>query len=83
MDDKYEDKDAKFYYENGDLYIGEFKNGIQKWNVVIYSIKYEGKFLDGKYTKGKLYYDNGDYYIGPFKNGKKKEKGRNIIKMEN
>ena len=37
LDDKYEDKDAKFYYENGDLYIGEFKNGIQKGNGVIYS----------------------------------------------
>ena len=75
LDDKYEDMEAKFYNENGDLYIGEFKKGIKNGNGIIYSIKYEGKFLNGEYTNGKLYYDNGDYYIGPFKNGKKEGKG--------
>ena len=80
LDDKYEDKEAKFYYENGDLYIGEFKNGKPNGNGILYSTKYAGKFLDGKYYNGKLYYGNGDYYIGPFKNGKKEGKGKEYYK---
>lgn len=80
LDDQYEDKEAKFYYENGDLYIGEFKNGIQNGNGILYSTKYEGKYLNGKYSNGKLYYGNGDYYIGPFKNGKKEGKGEEYYK---
>ena len=80
VDDKYEDKEAKYYYENGDLYIGEFKDGIMNGNGIIYSTKFEGKFLDGEYSNGKLYYDNGDYYKGPFKNGKKEGKGKEYYK---
>ena len=80
LDDKYEDKEAKFYYENGDLYIGEFKNGKKKGNGIIYSIKYEGNFLDDKYTNGKLYYDNGEYYVGQFNNGKKEGEGLEYYK---
>jgi hypothetical protein len=80
LDDKYEDMEAKFYYENGDLYIGEFKEGIMNGNGIIYSTKFEGKFSNGEYSKGKLYYDNGDYYIGSFKNGKKEGKGKEYYK---
>ena len=80
VDDKYEDMEAKFYYENGDLYIGEFKNGIMNGNGIIYSTKYEGKFLNGEYSNGKLYYENGDYYIGPFKKGKKEGEGKEYYK---
>ena len=73
--DKYEDIEAKFYYENGDLYIGGFKNGEKNGIGSIYMAKFEGHFLNDEYESGKLYSENREYYNGPFKNGKKEGKG--------
>ena len=62
------------YYENGDYYIGEFKNDHRNGKGVEYykngNKKYEGDFFNSKYEGyGKYIYENGDYYIGEFKNG--------------
>ena len=51
--DDYYDGDGKFYYENGDFYIGQFKNGKKEGNGIIFdsknNIKKEGIFQNDKF----------------------------------
>jgi len=74
LNDEYES--GKLYSENREYYNGPFKNGKKEGKGVEYykdgKIKYEGKFLDGKYEddNGKYYYETGEIYTGQFKNGK-------------
>ena len=58
--------------ENGEYYIGEFKNGLSNGKGTQYysngKIKYEGDFINHKYEgNGKYIYENGKYYIGQLK----------------
>ena len=76
---------GKFIYNDGEFYIGQFKNN--KFNgkgVIFYDknkIKYEGDFLNDKYNGlGTLFYKNGEFYIGQFKDGKKNGKGTEYYK---
>ena len=76
---------GKFIYNNGEFYVGQFKNN--KFNgkgVLFYDktkIKYEGDFFNDKYNgSGKLFYKNGEFYIGQFKEGKKNGKGTEYYK---
>ena len=71
-------------YENGDRYIGEFKNKKRNGKGIMYYSKnnennrekYEGEWKDGKMEgKGKMYWNYGDIYEGDFKNDKKEGKG--------
>ena len=52
VDDEYDGDDGCFYYENGDIYIGQFKNGKKNGSGFIYdkdnNLKIEGEFLDDK-----------------------------------
>jgi len=78
---------GKMIYEDGEYYIGEFKNGKLNGNGKMYykkgNLKYEGNYVDGKMEGyGKYIFENGEYYIGEFKNDKKMEKVKNSIKME-
>ena len=57
-DDQYDDKEGQYHEENGDIYIGEFKNGKKNGNGILFdgnnNIKYEGEFIDDQpinYTK--------------------------------
>ena len=84
VDDEYEDNEAIFRYENGDYYVGPFKNGKKNGNGFEYNkegkIKYEGNFENDEYEgEGKFYYENDEIFLGLFKKGKKDGKGH-IIK---
>ena len=63
----------KIEYENGEYYIGEFKNGLKNGKGILYykngNIKYDGYFIDDKFEgNGKYIYEDGKYYIGEWKN---------------
>ena len=63
----------KIVYENGEYYVGEFKNGLKHGKGILYykngNIKYEGYFIDDKKEgNGKYIYESGNYYIGEWKN---------------
>ena len=67
-------------------YIGELKKEIPYGKGLLYNknrnIKYEGEFIDGKYSgNGKLIYDNGNYYEGQFIDGLRH--GQGIIYNKN
>ena len=86
INDEFEGK-WKFIEENGDYYLGEFKNGKKHGKAIDYpkdgDIIYEGDFIDGLYDgKGKLIdiSNNRDYYIGEFLHGKKHGKGKQYDK---
>ena len=79
-EDKYDDEKAIYYYENGEYYIGSFKEGKRNGKGIEYyekdKIKYDGNYLNNWYDgEGTFQYENGDVYIGQFKNGKKNGKG--------
>ena len=66
VDDEYDGDDGCFHYENGDIYIGQFKNGKRNGNGQIYdkdnNLKVEGEFLDDKLiNEEKSDNDNNDY----------------------
>ena len=69
---------GKFIHDNGDVYEGEFYDGVLNTNLEYYvSItfpggeRYEGDIVGGKFNgKGKLTMPNGDYYEGAFINNK-------------
>ena len=52
VNDKFEGK-VKYYYEKGEYYIGQWKNGLKLCKGIIYykngNIKYEGDFVNGKF----------------------------------
>ena len=54
INDKYEGN-GKYIYENGEYYIGEFKNGLKHGKGIEYykngNIKYDGYFINGKRVK--------------------------------
>ena len=70
-------------YENGNLYIGGFKNNLRNGKGIMYYNsdfskieRYEGQWKDGRMEgKGKMYWVSGDIYEGDFKNDKMEGKG--------
>ena len=78
---------GNLYYENGEYYKGQFKNGLRDGKGIQYyknnKIKYEGDFSEDKYHgEGNLYYKNAEYYKGQFKNGIKHGKGTDYYKKD-
>ena len=79
INDKYEEN-KKISYDNGDYYIGQYKNGLRNGKGTLYlsdeNIRYEGDWINDKYEgNGKYIYESGEYYIGQFKNDLKHGKG--------
>ena len=79
INDGYEGN-GKYIGENGECYIGQWKNGLKHGKGTIYysngKIKYEGDYINDKYEgNGKYIYDNDEYYIGEFKNNLRHGKG--------
>ena len=67
---------GKYIFENGDYYIGQFKNGLRDGEGIQYynnkKIQYEGIWKEDKRNgSGKYYYENGNYFIGFWKNNEK------------
>ena len=76
---------GKFIHENGDYYIGQFRNNLANGKGTEYDvfgvIIYEGDFVDDvRNGDGKLFYENGSYYIGGFKNGERDGDGEEFDK---
>ena len=70
----------KIELENGEYYIGEFKNDLRNGKGILYysngNIQYEGDWInDNAEGNGKYIWENGQYYIGQYKNGLKHGKG--------
>jgi hypothetical protein len=68
-----------FYFKNGDIYEGDYKNGFREgYGTYKYANgeKFEGDFIKGKAEGfGIVYYKNGYYYKGNWKNDLKEGKG--------
>jgi len=84
---------GKYIYENGEFYIGQWKNGLRNGKGTLHNkigtIQYEGYRLNDKREgKGIRILDDGSYYKGYYKNNSRNGKGKlykrdgNII-MEN
>ena len=76
---------GKYTYENGNYYIGEFKEGKKDGNGIEFyknnTIKYEGYYEKDKCEKyGKYIYPSGNYYKGQFLNGLKHGNGTEYYK---
>ena len=66
---------GKYVLENGNYYIGDFKNSLRHGKGVLYDKKgniiYEGDYFEDKLEgRGKIVFKEGHYYIGQFKNNK-------------
>ena len=83
---------GKYIFENGDYYIGQFKNGLRDGLGKQYyknkQLQYDGMWkCDMRNEHGIYYYENGDYFIGFWKDNQKVGKGelynknREIIKQ--
>ena len=75
-------------YENGEYYIGQFRNGLRNDKGILYykngNIKYDGEFVDDEFEgNGKYYYENGEYYVGNWYKGSKGGKGKMYYKNRN
>ena len=66
-------KVKQYYYHNGDLYVGDYKNGKKEGKGIEYynrddqfkGERYEGDWKNGiQEGKGIYYYNNGDRYEG-------------------
>ena len=72
-------KKEKEYFNNGDIYEGDWKNDNRTGKGIYYfksGNRYEGDFKNGKKEgKGIFYYNNGNRYEGDFKNDKYEGKG--------
>ena len=60
---------GKYYYESGNYYIGQFKNGLSHGKGTDYNskgiIKYYGDYVNDKFEgNGKYIWEDGVYYIG-------------------
>lgn len=81
-----------YYYANGDVHEGDWKNGVAEGNgktsidligIIDYANgdKYVGEFSnDVKAGKGKFFYNNGDVYEGDWEDDAKNGKGNDPIK---
>ena len=79
---------GKYIYENGEYYIGEFKNDKRNGKGQEFykngNLKYEGNFANDCFEGyGKGIYEDGKYYIGEWKNGKQNGKGKEYYKNGN
>ena len=67
------------YFNNGDIYEGDFKDGKFEGKGIYYfnnGDRYEGDFKDGKFEgKGTYYFKNGNRFEGNYKNDKKEGEG--------
>ena len=71
---------GKLIYENGNYYIGQFKNDLANGKGIVYdkngSIIYKGDFINDKREgNGKIFDKDGNYYIGHFKDDLANGKG--------
>ena len=78
---KMKEGNGRINFNNGEIYIGQFKNDLMDGKGVLYYkiniVKYEGDFLEGKYHgKGKLFQKNREYCIGQFIKGEKNGFGK-------
>ncbi len=68
-----------FVYENGDSYVGAFKNGEREGNGTFEYAngdRFVGEYLAGKrHGEGTYIFKNGDRYVGMFANGLRAGKG--------
>ena len=72
---------GRYFYENGDRYDGQWKNGIKHGIETIYykngTIKYEGNFVNDKPDGyGKIFFENNEYYEGQRRRGFSQGKGK-------
>ena len=72
---------GKFIWEDGNYYIGEWKNNMKHGRGTIYykngTIKYEGDFINGKFEGNGIYiFEDGGFYIGQYKNDLKHGSGK-------
>ena len=79
INNKYEGN-GKYILEDGEYYIGQYKNGLRNGYGILYykngNIKYEGDSVNDKAEgNGKGIWKNGVYYIGEWKNGLRNGKG--------
>ena len=63
---------GKYYYDDGNYYIGQWKNGLGNGEGVLYfkdgRVIYDGEFVNDKFDgRGKFYEPDGGHYIGQFK----------------
>jgi hypothetical protein len=71
----------KYKYKNGDLYYGDWKDGMMHGRgtlvVAINGVIYEGFFVQNEFNgKGVYIYNNGNVYKGEFVNGYRHGKGK-------
>ena len=71
---------GKYYNEDGQYYIGQWKDDTSMGKGIMYyqngKVKYDGDFANGVFEGyGKFYAENGEYYIGQFKNSLRHGKG--------
>ena len=72
---------GKFIWEDGNYYIGEWKNNMKHGKGAIYykngTIKYEGDFINGKFEGNGIYiFEDGGFYIGQYKDDLKHGNGK-------
>ena len=80
-----ENSEIKSIYEDGEYYIGQFKNGLRHGKGTMYysngNIMYEGDWVNDKREgNGKYIDENSNYYIGQWKNDLKHGKGTEYYK---
>ena len=71
----FKNNNETIYYESGNYYKGEWKNGLKHGKGILYyengSILYDGYFIQDKFEgKGNYYYEDSNYYIEKWKNKK-------------
>ena len=74
-------------YDNGDYFIGEYKNSLRNGKGILYykngNIQYEGDYVNGKSEgNGKYIWEDGTYYIGEWKNGLFNGKGKEYYSLK-
>ena len=71
---------GKFYFDDGEYYIGQFLNGLRHGNGTLYyrngNVQYEGEFINDKAEgDGRFIDEEGNQYIGKFLDGKRNGEG--------
>ena len=72
---------GKIIYENGEYYIGQFKNSLRNGKGILYykneRLMHFAEFVDGNFEgPGDIVYQNYDYYIGEWKDDLRHGKGK-------